>query len=113
MRAVVVAVLCVAVSVICLAQTAPDKLALAVKDASRSDGLVIVEPVTPVLMGVAIDSGNRALANGDVLTCTLKSRMVEVTKDGAKAKISTILFDCGKTKLEFKQLGAAPPEPEE
>jgi len=110
MRAILAAALCVIASGISTAQTPPDKLALVVKNASRPDGLIIVEPMTPVLVGVTVYDGNRALATGDVLTCSLKGRSVEVTeKDGTKSKVSTLIFDCGKTKLEFKGLGIEQP----
>ena len=84
----------------------PSKLALIVKNASRPDGMIVVEPVTPVLFGVRVDSGSAALAVGDVLNCTLKAKNVAATaNDGGKTKLATLLFDCGKTKLAFAQLG--------
>lgn len=96
------------------AQTSTDNLSLIVKNVSRADGLILVEPATPVIFGVTIDSGNKALTEGDALNCKLKERSVPATVEGqAGSKVTTMLFDCGKTKLVFKRLGAEAPGQQE
>jgi hypothetical protein len=74
----------------------------------RERDVTYLRPLVAADIGVQFDSGSRDVKPGTILRCTTSDREYPAIVEGAAAKVTDLVLDCGENKFVVKGIDFAP-----
>ena len=74
----------------------------------RERDVAYLRPLVAADIGVQFDSGSRDVKPGTILRCTTSTREYSAIVEGATAKVTDLVLDCGENKFVVKGIDFAP-----